>query len=185
MTLQTDVGQLIGTLQYMSPEQCEADPHDIDTRSDVYAMGGSPIMAISVLGWPIDQLSAKVAADVISGSRQVCKEAGIQLAGGHSIDNPESKLMYFTGINHSRFKKTVIPGDQVYFEVKLAKFRLGTCKIQGVASVDGELVAEKGSPITYSLDNAFLNPLAEACAERYRREKADADAGCEHALCDD
>ncbi len=38
-TLQTDIGQLIGTLQYMSPEQCAADPHDIDTRSDVYALG--------------------------------------------------------------------------------------------------------------------------------------------------
>ena len=38
-TLQTDIGQLIGTLQYMSPEQCKADPHDIDTRSDVYALG--------------------------------------------------------------------------------------------------------------------------------------------------
>ena len=38
-TVQTDIGQLIGTLQYMSPEQCEADPHDIDTRSDVYALG--------------------------------------------------------------------------------------------------------------------------------------------------
>jgi tRNA A-37 threonylcarbamoyl transferase component Bud32 len=38
-TLQTDIGQLIGTLQYMSPEQCEADPNDIDTRSDVYSMG--------------------------------------------------------------------------------------------------------------------------------------------------
>ena len=38
-TLQTDVGQLIGTVQYMSPEQCEADPHDIDTRSDVYTLG--------------------------------------------------------------------------------------------------------------------------------------------------
>ncbi|UCC29810.1 MAG: protein kinase [Phycisphaerales bacterium] len=38
-TLQTDVGQLIGTMQYMSPEQCEADPHDLDIRSDVYALG--------------------------------------------------------------------------------------------------------------------------------------------------
>ncbi len=38
-TLQTDVGQIIGTVQYMSPEQCEADPHELDTRSDVYALG--------------------------------------------------------------------------------------------------------------------------------------------------
>ena len=38
-TLQTDVGQLVGTLQYMSPEQCEADPSDLDARSDVYALG--------------------------------------------------------------------------------------------------------------------------------------------------
>ncbi len=38
-TLQTDIGQLVGTLQYMSPEQCDADPHDIDIRSDVYALG--------------------------------------------------------------------------------------------------------------------------------------------------
>ncbi len=38
-TLQTEVGELVGTVQYMSPEQCEADPHDLDTRSDVYALG--------------------------------------------------------------------------------------------------------------------------------------------------
>ena len=70
----------------------------------------------------------------------------IAQAGGflvlNSIENPESKLMYFTGINHSRFKKTVIPGDQVIFEVKLVKFKLGTCKIHGIASVDGVQVAE-------------------------------------------
>jgi serine/threonine protein kinase len=42
-TLQTDIGQLIGTLQYMSPEQCAADPHDIDVRSDVYALPGGGI----------------------------------------------------------------------------------------------------------------------------------------------
>ena len=67
-------------------------------------------------------------------------------AGGflvlHSIKNPETKLMYFTGINKSRFKKTVIPGDQIHFEVSLDKFRLGTCKIIGVAKVDDNIVAE-------------------------------------------
>ena len=67
-------------------------------------------------------------------------------AGGflvlNSIENPEDKLMYFTGINHSRFKRTVTPGDQVVFEVKLDKFRLGTCKIHGIATVDGVQVAE-------------------------------------------
>ena len=50
--------------------------------------------------------------------------------------------MYITGIKNSRFKKTVIPGDQIKFIVKLLKFRLGTCKIHGIASVENNLVAE-------------------------------------------
>jgi selenide,water dikinase len=57
--------------------------------SDVYAMGGTPIMAIAILGWPINQLPASVAQKVLEGSRTICAEAGIPLAGGHSIDAPE------------------------------------------------------------------------------------------------
>ncbi len=57
--------------------------------SDIYAMGGRPLMAISIFGWPIDKLSAEVARAVIDGGRAVCEEAGIPLAGGHSIDSPE------------------------------------------------------------------------------------------------
>lgn len=57
--------------------------------SDIYAMGGTPTMAIAILGWPIDKLPASVAASVVDGGRQACKEAGILLAGGHSIDAPE------------------------------------------------------------------------------------------------
>ncbi|MGE4395952.1 MAG: selenide, water dikinase SelD [Sulfurimonas sp.] len=57
--------------------------------SDIYAMGGKPLMAISIFGWPIDKLSADVAQRVIEGGRAVCEEAGIPLAGGHSIDSPE------------------------------------------------------------------------------------------------
>lgn len=57
--------------------------------SDIYAMGGKPLMAISIFGWPINKLDADVAQLVIDGGRAVCEEAGIPLAGGHSIDSPE------------------------------------------------------------------------------------------------
>jgi len=57
--------------------------------SDIYAMGGKPLMAISIFGWPINVLSEEVGQQVIEGGRAVCEEAGIPLAGGHSIDSPE------------------------------------------------------------------------------------------------
>ncbi|MGE9550017.1 selenide, water dikinase SelD [Erwinia amylovora] len=57
--------------------------------SDIYAMGGKPIMAIAILGWPVDKLGPEVARQVIEGGRSVCRDAGISLAGGHSIDAPE------------------------------------------------------------------------------------------------
>ncbi len=57
--------------------------------SDVYAMGGTPAVAIAILGWPIGKLPEDVAGRVVAGGRAVCRDAGIVLAGGHSIDNPE------------------------------------------------------------------------------------------------
>lgn len=57
--------------------------------SDVYAMGGTPIMAIAILGWPADKISVSVARSVLDGGRMLCKEAGIPLAGGHTIDSLE------------------------------------------------------------------------------------------------
>lgn len=57
--------------------------------SDVYAMGGTPLFAIAVLGWPADKLSPELAAEVIEGGRDTCHASGIALAGGHSIDAPE------------------------------------------------------------------------------------------------
>lgn len=57
--------------------------------SDIYAMGGKPLMAIAIFGWPINVLSAEIAQKVIEGGRSVCEEAGVPLAGGHSIDSPE------------------------------------------------------------------------------------------------
>ena len=61
----------------------------VNAISDIYAMGGTPLMAIAILGWPIDKLPADVAGDVLEGARSACAEANIPLAGGHSIDCPE------------------------------------------------------------------------------------------------
>ncbi len=74
--------------------------------SDIYAMGGDPLMAIAILGWPVNVLAAEVARDVIRGGRSVCDEAGIPLAGGHSIDAPEPIFgLAVTGLVEKRHMK--------------------------------------------------------------------------------
>ena len=57
--------------------------------SDVYAMGAQPLVAIAILGWPVEKLPAALAQRVLEGARSICAEAGIILAGGHSIDTTE------------------------------------------------------------------------------------------------
>lgn len=57
--------------------------------SDVYAMGGTPMLALAILGWPIQKLPVELAAKVLEGARSICKEANIPLAGGHTIDTTE------------------------------------------------------------------------------------------------
>ena len=59
--------------------------------SDVYAMGGTPIVAVNLLAWPRDLIPFEVAAEVLRGGAEVCAEAATHLAGGHSIDDPEPK----------------------------------------------------------------------------------------------
>jgi selenide,water dikinase len=59
--------------------------------SDVYAMGGEPLVALNLLGWPRDRIPFELAAEVLAGGAEVCAEAGCYLAGGHSIDDPEPK----------------------------------------------------------------------------------------------
>ncbi len=103
--------------------------------SDVYAMGGKPLMAIAILGWPLDKLPAEVAAQVIDGARQTCKEAGIQLAGGHSIDSPEPIFgLAVTGlVNVDNIKKnnTAKAGDLLYLSKPLGIGILSTAQKQG------------------------------------------------------
>ena len=58
------------------------------------------------------------------------------------IPDRESKLVYFTGIDDARFRRPVVPGDQIRLTMEVLKLRARTCKMRGTAEVDGELVAE-------------------------------------------
>lgn len=60
----------------------------------------------------------------------------------NSDEDPKSKLVYFTGIDNAKFRKPVIPGDQLRFEMEMVKFRRNICKMQGKALVDGKLACE-------------------------------------------
>ncbi len=91
-----DIGNgmgIISTTDFFMP--IVDDPEDFgavaatNAISDIYAMGGKPIMAIAILGWPVNVLAPEIAQRVVEGGRKVCHQAGIQLAGGHSIDSPE------------------------------------------------------------------------------------------------
>jgi selenide,water dikinase len=71
------------------------DPHDFgriaatNAISDVYAMGGTPILALAILGMPVDKMPPEMVRKILEGGASVCAEAGIPVAGGHSIDSPE------------------------------------------------------------------------------------------------
>jgi selenide,water dikinase len=103
--------------------------------SDIYAMGGKPLMAISIFGWPIKKLSAEVGRQVIDGGRAVCDEAGIPLAGGHSIDSPEPIFgLAVTGIVETRHLKqnnTAEPGCEIFLTKPLGVGILSTAQKMG------------------------------------------------------
>lgn len=113
--------------------------------SDIYAMGGKPLMAISIFGWPINTLSEEVAREVIDGGRAVCQEAGIPLAGGHSIDAPEPIFgLAVTGIaqnEHIKRNDTAQTECEIFLTKPLGIGILTTAQKQGKISDDDIQVA--------------------------------------------
>lgn len=103
--------------------------------SDVYAMGGNPLMAIAILGWPTKTLGPEIAQQVINGGRYTCQEAGIQLAGGHSIDSPEPIFgLAVTGrVALSNLKKncSAKSGDLLFLTKPIGVGILATAQKQG------------------------------------------------------
>lgn len=115
--------------------------------SDIYAMGGKPLMAIAILGWPLGKIPESVAGAVVDGGRSICSEAGIPLAGGHSIDSPEPIFgLAVTGrvsIKHLKANSTAIPGDRLYLTKPIGVGMITTAEKQGkVTPEDLQLAAE-------------------------------------------
>lgn len=104
--------------------------------SDVYAMGGKPLLAIAILGWPVEKLPVELAQKIIEGGRAVCAEAGIPLAGGHSIDSPEPLFgLAVSGIvSKENLKKnnTAQEGDLLFLTKSLGVGILSTAQKRGL-----------------------------------------------------
>ncbi|MDF7650464.1 selenide, water dikinase SelD [Pantoea sp. Acro-805] len=127
------------------------DPHTFgriaatNAISDIYAMGGKPIMAIAILGWPVNVLSPEVAQQVIEGGRAACQAAGIALAGGHSIDAPEPIFgLAVTGIvDVARVKKNSAAqaGCQLFLTKPLGIGILTTAEKRGLLRPEHQSLA--------------------------------------------
>lgn len=106
--------------------------------SDVYAMGGTPIMAIAILGWPIDKIPVEVAQKILEGARAICKEANIPLAGGHTIDSndPIFGLSVTGSVEIKNLKKnnTAKEGDVLFLTKPIGVGVLSTALKRGLLS---------------------------------------------------
>ncbi len=113
---------IISTVDFFTP--IVDDPFDFgriaaaNAISDVYSMGGRPLTAISVLGFPVDKLPADMVREIIRGGMDTCRKAGISIAGGHSIDAPEPFFgLSVTGLvtkEHLKRNNTALAGHHLY-----------------------------------------------------------------------
>lgn len=133
----------------------------VNAISDVYAMGGTPILAIAILGWPIDKLPPEVANEVIEGARLACGEAGIPLAGGHSIDSPEPIFgLAVTGrVEVENLKKNggAQPGDLLFLTKPLGVGILSTAQKKGKLKKEDSFLARNSMIV--------LNQIGEQLAK--------------------
>lgn len=140
---------LISTTDFFMP--IVDDPYDFgrvasaNAISDVYAMGGKPVLAIAILGWPIDKLRPETAQKVLEGSRAVCAEAGISLAGGHSIDCPEPvfglAVNGLVDIKNLKQNSTATAGCRLYLTKSLGVGILTTAQKKGILKTEHASVA--------------------------------------------
>lgn len=104
--------------------------------SDIYAMGGKPILSIALLGWPVEKLPASLAKEVIEGARNICAKAGIALAGGHSIDSAEPffglSVNGIVPVNNLKKNDTAKEGDIIFLTKPVGVGILSTAQKRNV-----------------------------------------------------
>jgi selenide,water dikinase len=112
--------------------------------SDVYAMGGKPLMAVAILGWPLQKLSTAIAQQVLEGARNICAAAGIPLAGGHSIESEEPifglSVNGMVAINHLKQNNAAQVGDVLLLTKPIGVGILSTAQKRGVISAEDESI---------------------------------------------
>ena len=143
---------LISTTDFFMP--IVDDPYNFgriasaNAISDVYAMGGNPVLAIAILGWPINIIPPIVARRVIEGSKSICMDAGIPLAGGHSIDSPEPifglAVNGLVDLKHLKQNNTAKRGDLILLTKSIGVGILTTAEKKGILrSEDATLAADQ------------------------------------------
>lgn len=112
--------------------------------SDVYAMGGKPITAIAILGWPIDKLPAEVAAKVMDGAREMCSKAGIIISGGHTIDSAEPffglSVNGLAPVENIKANNTANEGDIILLTKPIGVGILATAQKRGLLKPEHESI---------------------------------------------
>lgn len=115
--------------------------------SDIYAMGGTPTLALAILGWPVNKLPITLAQKVIEGAKTICNEAGIPLAGGHSIDSQEPIFgLSVNGLIHlSHLKKnnSAEEGDLLFLTKAIGTGILSTAQKRGVLKSEDQKILLK------------------------------------------
>jgi selenide, water dikinase len=142
---------LISTTDFFMP--IVDDPYDFgriasaNAISDVYAMGGEPILAIAILGWPINKIGPEVANEVIRGSREICREANITLAGGHSIDSPEPifglAVNGLVDIDRLKRNSTAKEGDLIFLTKSIGIGVLSTAQKKSIVTEEDAYAARE------------------------------------------
>ncbi|HET6502505.1 MAG TPA: selenide, water dikinase SelD [Amycolatopsis sp.] len=154
---------LVSTTDFFTP--VVDDPYDwgriaaANALSDVYAMGGRPVLAVNLLGWPRGMLPFELAKEVLRGGLDICVTAGTHLAGGHSVDDPEPKYgLAVTGLadpEHLLRNDSGRPG----WPLSLTK-PLGTGVLNARHKATGEVFGEAIDTMTTLNDEASRAALA-------------------------